>query len=221
MERKTWMSDKKVSRRDFLRKTGLGTTGAAATLTAAQQAIALPQETESDRALVVAAMGNTLIPSAPGDPGYKTLEPYNITAEVLKGLDVEDEDLAQFNSQAGEWFSGKSFTQLSESEQANYFDLVLSGERFADKERGEKLKRVLMGVRRQVFQVFYRNYPEHTLARDANGTPIQPAGDEHQITNPNTRTLNTGWDVAGYMGPLNWEEEERRRARAKKIDWHE
>jgi hypothetical protein len=31
----------------------------------------------------------------------------------------------------------------------------------------------------------------------------------------------TGWDVAGFRGPLTWEEEERRRAYYKKIDWVE
>jgi hypothetical protein len=31
----------------------------------------------------------------------------------------------------------------------------------------------------------------------------------------------TGWDVAGFMGPLSWEEEERRREIVKRIDWRE
>ncbi|MBI4463424.1 MAG: GMC family oxidoreductase, partial [Acidobacteria bacterium] len=40
--------------------------------------------------------------------------------------------------------------------------------------------------------------------------------DTHQITNPNTKQLVTGWDVAGFKGPMEWEEEEQRRAMMKK-----
>ncbi len=36
--------------------------------------------TTVDRSAVIAALGDTIIPSDPGDPGYRTLEPYNITA---------------------------------------------------------------------------------------------------------------------------------------------
>jgi hypothetical protein len=33
--------------------------------------------------------------------------------------------------------------------------------------------------------------------------------------------LVTGWDIAGFAGPLSWEEEEERRAKYKKINWEE
>ncbi len=215
------MSKKKVSRRDFLKKTGSGATGTAAALAGMQACQSGPAVPEIDRSAVVAALGDTLIPSDPGDPGYKTLEPYNITAEVLKELQVSDEDLLLFNLQAGELFSGKTFLQLKESERASYFDSVFSGEKFADQETGEKLRQVLQRTRRRVFQVYYRNYPEHALPRDDKGVPILSPGDTHQITNPNTAGLATGWDVSGYMGPLTWEEEQRRRSIVEKIDWIE
>ncbi len=209
------MSKKKVSRRDFLKKTGSGATGTAVALASIRTAKAAPAALDVDPAAVVAALGDVLIPSDPGDPGYKTLEPYNITAEVMKDFPVSDEELVLLNSQAGELFAGKTFMQLKESERESYFDSVFSGE------RGEELQRTLLGIRRRVFQVFYKNYPEHALPRDHQGVPILPPGDTHQITNPNTQGLSTGWDVSGFMGPLTWEEEQRRRSIVEKIDWIE
>ena len=214
------MSENNVTRRDFLKTTGLGTAAAAASLGVAEKASGQSPAPAVDRAAVVAAMGDTLIPSDPGDPGYKTLEPFNITAEVLKGMPVTDEELGLFNSQAAGLYSGKNFVQLSEKEREGYFDAVFSGERF-DKDTAQKLQRVLSQVREKVFQVYYKNYPEHTLPRDSKGIPILPAGDTHQITNPNTARVVTGWDVAGYMDPLTWAEEERRRELVKKFDWKE
>ncbi|OFW28920.1 MAG: hypothetical protein A3J28_01170 [Acidobacteria bacterium RIFCSPLOWO2_12_FULL_60_22] len=214
------MSENNVTRRDFLKTTGLGTAAAAATLGVAERASGQSAAPAADRAAVLAAMGDTLIPSDPGDPGYKTLEPFNITAEVMKNLSVTAEELGLFNSQAAVIYSGKNFAQLSEKEREGYFDAVLSGEKL-ERETAQKLQRTMRQVRERVFQVFYRNYPEHTLQRDSKGIPILPDGDLHQITNPNTKTLVTGWDVAGYIGPLTWAEEERRRELLKKIDWKE
>ena len=213
------MSEGKVTRRDFLKTTGLGAT-AAATLGVVRPASGQPAAPDPDRAAVVAAMGETLIPSDPGDPGYKTLEPFNITAEVMKELEVSDEELGLFNTHAASLYSGKSFVQLGEREREGYFDAVAAAEKF-DKATGQKLQGVLRRVRQRVFQVYYNNYPEHTLPRDGKGVPLLPAGDTHQITNPNTTKLVTGWDVAGFMGPLTWAEEERRRELVKKIDWKE
>ena len=209
------MSKKKVSRRDFLRKTGSGATGTAVVLASIQTSQAAPAALGMDPAVVVAALGDVLIPSDPGDPGYKTLEPYNITAEVMKDLPVSDEELVLLNSQAGELFSGKTFLQLKERERESYFDSVFAGD------RGENLRRILGRIRQRVFRVFYKNYPEHALPRDRQGVPILPPGDTHQITNPNTKGLATGWDVSGFMGPLTWEEEQRRRSIVEKIDWIE
>ncbi len=209
------MSKQKVSRRDFLRKTGSGATGTAVALASIKTSQAAPATLDVDPAAVVAALGDVLIPSDPGDPGYKTLEPYNITAEVMKDLPVSDEELVLLNSQAGELFSGKTFLQLKERERESYFDSVFAGE------RGEDLRRTLWRIRQRVFRVFYKNYPEHALPRDRQGVPILPPGDTHQITNPNTKGLATGWDVSGFMGPLTWEEEQRRRSIVEKIDWIE
>jgi hypothetical protein len=209
------MSKKKVSRRDFLRKTGSGATGTAVALASIKTSQAAPAALDVDPATVVAALGDVLIPSDPGDPGYKTLEPYNITAEVMKDWRVSDEELVLLNSQAGQLFPGKTFLQLKETEQESYFDSVFSGD------QGEDLRRTLLSIRRRVFQVFYKNYPEHALPRDSQGAPILSPGDTHQITNPNTKGLATGWDVSGFMGPLSWEEEQRRRSIVEKIDWIE
>ena len=211
--------ESKVTRRGFLKVTGLGAGATALTLGGATPAaVAVP---DLDRAAVVSAIGDTLIPTDAGDPGYRTLEAYNITVEVLKELDVTAEDLDLFNSQTQALFPGKKFVQLDGAEQARYFDAVFAGGDRFDKETGQKLQRTLGRVRQRVFQVFYGNYPEHALPRDNKGVPILPSGDTHQITNPNGKGLVTSWDVAGFMGPLTWEEEERRRAFVKKIDWKE
>ncbi len=214
------MSKPKVSRRDFLKKTGTGATATAVALGTTGCA-ETGEPAGVDRAALVAAIGDTLIPSDPDDPGYKVLEDHNITAEVLKQLRVEDELLALFDSHAAEMFSGRSFLQLSGSEKEQYFDAVFSGDQIADQQTAQTLRGALQSIRRRVFQVYYSNYPEHALPRDADGVPILPAGDTHQITNPNTTALVTGWDTANYMGPLSWEEEERRRAIVQKIDWKE
>lgn len=215
------MSKKQVSRRDFLKKTSTGATATAAVTLTTTKCAETPPETSVDRVAIVAAIGNTLIPSDPGDPGYRVLEDHNITAEVLKQLPVTDEDLELFNDHAGEMFSKEDFLQLSESEKEQYFDAIFSGKSIDEQETNRILLSALQRIRRRVFRVYYSNYPEHALPRDADEMPILPAGDNHQITNPNTTTLVTGWDTANYMGPLTWEEEERRRAIVKEIDWKE
>ena len=211
---------KHVSRRDFLKTTGMGAAVLpAAGVVATQQVQA---QAATDRTAVIAALGDTIIPSDPGDPGYRTLEPYNITAEVLKGLTgLSDDDLALFNKGASSFFSGKTFLELGESERVDFLNLIIDGSRIADEQLRGKLQSVYRLTRIRVLVVYYQNYPEHRLPRDANDVPILPPGDTHQITNPNTERVVTGWDVAGFRGPLTWEEEERRRAYYKKIDWVE
>jgi len=49
---------------------------------------------------VVSALGGLLIPSAPGDPGYKDLEQYGITDYVLNKLKLTDEMVDAFNNAA-------------------------------------------------------------------------------------------------------------------------
>lgn len=214
------MNKKDVSRRDFLKTTGMGAAVIpAAGVVATQQAQA---QGMVDRSAVIAALGDTIIPSDPGDPGYRTLEPYNITAEVMKGLTgLADDALATFDSGAASFFSGKTFLELGESERADYLNLIIDGSRIADDGLRGTLQSVYRLTRIRVLVIYYQNYPEHRLPRDANDVPILPPGDTHQITNPNTERVVTGWDVAGFRGPLTWEEEERRREYYKKIDWKE
>lgn len=214
------MKKQRVSRRDFLKTTGAGTAAIAAVAPAVSTPLVAAQAV--DRHAVFAALGDTIIPSEPNDPGYKTLEPYNITAEVMKGLTgIKDEDVALFNSSASAFFAGKSFLNLNEAERADYLRMIIDGSKVTDKQALTKLQSVYRLTRLRVLVTYYQNYPEHRIARDANDVPILPAGDTHQITNPNTTKLVTGWDVAGFRGPLTWDEEEKRRAIYKKLDWKE
>ena len=217
------MAKKDVSRRDFLKTTGMGAAAIPTTLAGISTGQVQGQAaTTVDRSAVIAALGDTIIPSDPGDPGYRTLEPYNITAEVMKGLTgLSDENLAIFNNSAASFFSGKTFLDLSESQRADYLNLIIDGSKIADQQLRGQLQSVYRLTRIRVLVIYYQNYPEHRLPRDANDVPILPPGDTHQITNPNTDRVVTGWDVAGFRGPLTWEEEERRRAYYKKIDWVE
>ncbi len=217
------MKKKDVSRRDFLKTTGMGAAAIPTTLVGiSTQQVQGQTATTVDRSAVIAALGDTIIPSDPGDPGYRTLEPYNITAEVMKGLSgLSDDNLAAFNSSAASFFSGKTFLELSESQRADYLNLIIDGSKIADQQLRGQLQSVYRLTRIRVLVIYYQNYPEHRLPRDSNDVPTLPPGDTHQITNPNTDRLVTGWDVAGFRGPLTWEEEERRRAYYKKIDWVE
>ena len=218
------MKQGRVSRRDFLKRTGAGTVavgaatiGSVAPFVPSQAAAAV-----TDRHALFAALGDTIIPSEPNDPGYKTLEAYNITAEVMKALTaVKDEDLELFNTNSAPYFGGKAFLDLTEAQRADYLRMIIEGSKISDTQLLEKLRSVYRLTRLRVMVVYYQNYPEHRLPRDTNDVPILPQGDTHQITNPNTTRLVTGWDVAGFHGPLTWEEEEKRRAFYKKIDWKE
>ena len=117
------MGKNRVTRRDFLKKTGTGATGAAALVSFSQEQA---RAADPDRAALVASMGDTLIPTDPGDPGYRTLEPYNITAEVLKQLQVSDEDLAEFDAGARSKY-GKGFAELAEPHLSPDMEFGVSG----------------------------------------------------------------------------------------------
>jgi len=211
-----------VTRRDFLKTTGLSVAALPVIATPAWAAQAAAPAAVADRATLIAALGDTLIPDEPNDPGYRSLEAYNITAEVMKGLTaLRDDDLALFNRSAAPLFGGKTFVELDEERRAEYLRLIIDGNRFDDKQLLGKLQSVYRLTRLRVMVIYYQNYPEHRLPRDKNDVPILAAGDLHQITNPNTSRLYTGWDRAAYHGPLTWEEEERRRNYFKKLDWQE
>ena len=211
------MERENFTRRDFIKTVSVAT-GVAA--------VAAPyhglQGAPVNRHAVIAAMGDTLIPSDPGDPGYKDLEPYKITEEVLKALPgVSDADLELLNERSRGKFGGGSFLELAEPQRAEYLHQIIDGTAVSDGKELEALQRVYRVTHRRVLTLYYSNYPEHQLPRDKNGLPILKPDDQHQITNPNTKELVTGWDQSGFFGPLPWEEEERRRNLMKKIHWHE
>ena len=211
------MEPENVSRRDFL-KTASVAAAMAAVVGSATPLVAAP----ADRKAVVAALGDTLIPSDPGDPGYKDLESHGITDEVLKALPgVSDADATLFNEKSKDKFGGKTFVELSEAQRGEYLKAVIEGGASSDAKELETLRRVYRNTRRRVLTLYYSNFPEDKWPRDKNGMPILKPGDLHQITNPNTKQLVTGWDQTGFFGPLTWEEEERRRNMMKKIHWHE
>ena len=217
------MSQKeKVSRRGFIKKGGVGTVAVAVSGVAAGVGSASGQAAEAtlpsgyNRHQVMAKLGDTLIPSSPGDPGYKDLEIYNITAEILKGVgSIPDQDLAMFNSESAAHFGGKTFIELSESQSADYLNIIADGVNISDSAL-DRLQGIYRLVRARVFIVYYQNYPQHTVPRDDNGIPMVQPANEHQISNPNQPGVKTGWDVAGWKGPMTWEEEEERRERFKK-----
>ena len=212
------MKKRKVSRREFLIRTG----GGSVALTAAAPALGFKEDTLQpaalDRHAIFAALGDTLIPTDPGDPGYRSLERYKITEEVMKGLDrIADADLDAFNKESAVFFAGRDFLHLTESQRADYLRLIIDGSKFIDKTRLRTLQRVYRQTRTRVFTVFYQNFPENIIPRDKSGVPILKPGDRHQITNPNTRRIVTGWDVSGFKGPMTWEEEEVRRAMNRRL----
>ncbi|OFW28192.1 MAG: hypothetical protein A3J28_15410 [Acidobacteria bacterium RIFCSPLOWO2_12_FULL_60_22] len=231
----------KITRREFAKQTVAGTAMLAAASAGALELVAQSPAGPGLNKQVVAALGSVFIPSRPGDPGYKDLESHGITDYVLEGLPVggdvggdprreieesgsiEHEALEAFNSTAKEFFGGKTFLDLDEKQREEYLGLIVDGKKIADAQLRIRLQAFYRGARARILSVYYSNYPEHEIKRDAKGKPILKPGDPHQITNPNTTKIVTGWDICGFSGPLTWEEEERRRAIAKKTSnyWFE
>ncbi len=207
--------ENKRSRRYFLKKTALGSVALTSSVEAART-------TQADRLQILAALGDTLIPSAPGRPGFRSMESHGITRETNQGLRaLEDELFAEFNQTASQFFEGRSFVQLGEEERARFLRKIIDGEEFADKELHGRVRRVYRLVRIAVFRVFYSNFPDHEIVRNTQGAPVLKPGDLHQITVPDTPDLTTGWDIAGFRGPLTWEQEEQKRAEMRRIHWHD
>src|SRR5262245_37385312 len=123
------MIKKRVSRREFLRSSAGGSAAIAALAT--EFAPAKDEATPADavdRHAIVGALGDTLIPIDAGDPGYRSLEKYKITEEVMKGLaGIPDSDFDAFIKGCGQFFNGRSFLQLTESQRADYLRLVIDG----------------------------------------------------------------------------------------------
>jgi len=138
----------------------------------------------------------------------------------MKILALKPEQLETFDN-AARLLTGTRFAQLGEEQRESFLYQVIEGKDFEDPALLQACQEVYQLCRSTIFRLFYRNFPENVVPRDANDFPILQPGDEHQLTNPNTKKLVTGWDIANYGGPMTWEEEEERRARFKKVHWHE
>ena len=185
---------------------------------------------------LVATLGDTIIPTAEGYPGYLRLEPYGITDEVLKGLQgIQPQEFAILNAAARHFFDSRPFVELAEAQRTEFLQMVVEsfpeGSFALPEPRAQQslastlpaeaiatIQKVFRLVRIRILTVFYQNFPNNTIARDRNRIPV--TDDPHQIINPNTKELVTGWDVANFPGPLSWAEEEQRRARWMGIHWH-
>jgi hypothetical protein len=210
------------SRRGFLIDTAgiLSTTLAADALAAPQTAPAAPAPRD-----IVAALGDAIIPTdGPDYPGYARLEPQGISARVLSQLRFIDHvtptDLAVFN-QAAVSIGGKTFLESDAAGRASWLEAVLAPppDLKLDAASLASAQKVLKTARERILTVFYRNFPYDTVDRDENGFPIP--NKPHEIFDLKKGNLVTGWDIAGYRGPLSWEEEEERRERFKKILWED
>lgn len=229
------MAQNEKSRRDFLKESAAGVVGVTVLSHAAVSNAAGAIDTPSvDKKQLVSALGDTIIPTAPGYSGYQHLEAYGITDEVLKALPgITQQDMDVFNAATREFFGGKSFVELSADQRTEFLTWIVASfpaGSYSDSESKPEqtaklganvktLQQVFRTVRNRILVTFYRNFPEDKVARDKNDLPLLPPGDQHQIVNPNTKQLVTGWDVAGFPGPLTWEEEEARRAKWMKIKW--
>ena len=224
-----------ITRREFVKQTVVGS---AALAGGSSGAFALASPPPGDLGhTVVSALGTLFVPSAPGDPGYKELEQFGITDYVLNnflasshapdhgGVETAGAGnlLEEFNNAAKQFFGGKSFLELDEQQREQYLELIHDGSKIADPKLRSQLQTFYRAARTRILTVYYQNYPEHEVKRNAKGEPILKPGDLHQITNPNTKKTVTGWDLAGFKGPMDWEEEEQRRAMMKKIlpHWYE
>jgi len=205
-----------ISRREFVKTTVAGTTILASASVGALGAAAAGSANTNQQ--IIAALGSVFIPSKAGDPGYKELESHGITDYVLQKFEVAD-SLEAFNAAAKQFFDGKSFLELDEAQRGQYLGLVADGSKITDADQRKQLQAFYRGARQRILRVYYSNYPAHEIKRDAAGAAILRPGEMHQISNPNLfkpKGLVTGWDVAGFKGPMGWEEEEQLREKAKK-----
>ena len=100
----------RLSRRDFVKQAS-----AASAVYWVPPTVGSLAEPAIERLAVVSAMGDALIPSAPGDPGYKDLEAHGISQEVLKGLQgLSDDLLGALNQSSQDLFDGKKMVDLDE-----------------------------------------------------------------------------------------------------------
>ncbi len=234
------MSNEEISRREFVRRSAVGAAALAAA-SSATLAAATPPSADTAQGVVhtvTAALGDLFIPSAAGDPGYKDLESYGITDYVLKHLKIAGgggsgeegsssgggSGVAElFNTAAREFFQGKTFLELDVKQREDYLETIIDGRKISDEKLRTQLQTFYRASRASILSAYYKNYPEHEAKRNDKGETILKPGDQHQITTPNTKQLVTGWDIANFKGPLNWEQEEQQRAKMKKVlpYWYE
>ena len=208
-----------INRREFVKKAVVATAALAGASPSALQAVA--QATADPNEQVVAALGALFVPSASGDPGYRDLERYGITAYVMQKLPADGSE--PFNSAAKQFFDGKSFLDLDEKQREQYLELIVDAKRITDEKLRLSLQIFYRAARARILSVYYKNFPEHEVNWNDQREMILKPGDQHQISDPNTTKLVTGWDVASYTGPMDWAEEEQRRNRMKKLVpyWYE
>ncbi len=211
-----------ISRREFVKQTVAGTAilaGASSGVMGA--AAAAPMDPHKQ---IISALGTLYVPSKAGDPGYKELEAHGISDYVLQEFPTAEID--GFNSGSQQFFDGKAFLDLDDKQREQYLTLIADGKGISDAELRAKLQGFYRASRNRILKVYYSNYPLNEVKRNPEGEAILHPGDTHQISNPNVwkdKKLVTGWDIAGFKGPLGWEEEEQIRAQAKKtVDyWYE
>jgi hypothetical protein len=213
----------KRSRRQFLRNGGFGLLGASLGTRVGWPPQSASEPPVVEPVVVVAALGDTLIPTdGPKYPGYKRLEPQKISEQVWNNLRrlerVTPAEIQSFNHAASAAF-GKTFVDLDADGRNAYLETIVKQPDKLDQSHAAAATKVFTSARRQVFTLFYRNFPYHTIERDQAGVPI-PSDAEHQVIHPKKGSLETGWDIAGFRGPLSWTEEEERRTRMMKIHWH-
>src|SRR5262249_34522343 len=149
-----------------------------------------------------------------------------ISDEALKNFPVDG--VEDFNNAARQFFNGKTFLELAEPQRVEYLKKVAAGGALVDATDGRnfravegawqsditdmalrmKLHAFYRRARQRLLGLYYSNYPENKVKRDANNVPILRPGDTHQETNPNTKALVTGWDITGEGGAWTWAEEE-------------
>lgn len=204
---------KRTSRRNFVKTAALGVGG----VVLASQKMQAAGTGKEERLKILTALGETIIPSDPGEPGYKELEPHGITEEVNKSLFLEDQAFVKFNEASKPFFQKRAFVALNDEERTEFLKKVVQGKEITD----PAVRRVYRFTRLAVLRAFYSNFPDDKIPRDAKGIPVLRPGDGqlHQITVPKTKGL--GWSIAGYNGPQTWEQEEKMRVALQKVHWHD
>ena len=190
------MSNEEISRREFVKRSAVSAVAMAAASSAALAAAPSATDSVQDTAhAVTAALGDLFVPSKPGDPGYKDLEPYGITEYVLKHLKIgraggSGEGVAGasggsladlFNAAAKEFFGGKTFLQLDGKEREEYLQLIVDGNKIADEKLRTQLQTFYRASRVNILSSYYKNFPEHEVKRNDKGEPILKPGDRRAL----------------------------------------